>query len=50
MPAAVIEAWRHRPPVQPDAPRLDADDPAWERWDAWLAREREPAEDEEEGR
>jgi len=50
MPAAVIDAWRHRPPVQPDAPSLDADDPAWERWDAWLAREREPAEDEEEGR
>lgn len=50
MPAAVIEAWRHRPPVQPDAPRLDSDDPAWESWDAWLAREREPAEDEEERR
>lgn len=50
MPAALIEAWRHRPPVRPDAPCLDADDPAWERWDAWLAREREPDEDEEDAR
>jgi hypothetical protein len=50
MPAAVIEAWRHRPPSQPDAPRLAADDPDWDRWDAWLARERDPSEDEEEAR
>jgi hypothetical protein len=50
MPAAVIETWRHRPPVQPDAPRLAADHPDWDRWDAWLARETEPGEDEEEGR
>lgn len=39
MPAAMIEAWRSRPPVDPDAPALDPDDPAWERWNAWLARE-----------
>jgi hypothetical protein len=50
IPAALIEAWRHRPPVVPDAPRLAEDDPGWERWDAWLAREREPDEDEEEER
>ena len=50
MPAAVIEAWRHRPPVDPAAPSLDADDPDWERWDAWRARERDPADGEEEGR
>jgi hypothetical protein len=48
MPAAVIEAWRHRPPPQPDAPRLAADDPDWDRWDAWLARERECALEEDE--
>lgn len=41
MPAALIEAWRHRPPAVPDAAALDADDPTWERWDPWLARERE---------
>jgi hypothetical protein len=50
MPAAIIEAWRHRPPVRLDAPGLPADDPAWDRWDAWLARERGFPEDEEEER
>ena len=46
MPAAVIEAWRARPPVDPNAPALGPEDPAWERWNAWLARERAPEEDE----
>jgi hypothetical protein len=48
VPAALIEAWRHRPPVVPDAPALAADDPTWERWNPWLARESE-AGDEEDG-
>jgi hypothetical protein len=48
VPAALIEAWRHRPPIDPSAPALGPDDPAWKRWDAWLVREREPGEDEEE--
>jgi hypothetical protein len=48
MPAALIEAWRQRPPIDPDAPALGSDDPAWKRWDAWTAREREAGEDEEE--
>ena len=39
MPAAVIEAWRTRPPVDEDAPALEPDDPSWDRWNAWLARE-----------
>jgi hypothetical protein len=47
VPAALIEAWRNRPPVVPGAPVLAPDDPAWERWDAWRAREREPQEGEE---
>jgi hypothetical protein len=42
IPAALFEAWRARPPVDPSAPALAPDDPAWERWNAWLAREREP--------
>lgn len=46
IPAAVIEAWRSRPPVVPDAPALPPDDPTWDRWDPWLARERD---DDEEG-
>jgi len=43
VPAAVLEAWRARPPVDPDAPALPEDDPAWDRWDPWWARERDPA-------
>ena len=46
VPAVVITAWRTRPPVDPDAPALDPDDPAWERWNPWLAREREEDGDE----
>jgi hypothetical protein len=45
MPAAVLEAWRARPAVDPTAPALASDDPSWERWNAWLAREREPVEE-----
>jgi hypothetical protein len=41
VPAAVIGAWRSRPPIQPDAPVLPPDDPEWDRWDPWLAREHE---------
>jgi hypothetical protein len=45
MPACVIEAWRSRPPVDPAAPALPEDDPVWERWNAWLAREVEERDD-----
>ena len=48
MPAAVIEAWRSRPAVDPNAPALAEDDPSWDRWNPWLARERDEAEAEEE--
>ena len=47
MPAAVIEAWRSRPRVDPNAPALAEDDPAWDRWNPWLARERAETEDED---
>jgi hypothetical protein len=47
MPAAVIEAWRARPAVDESAPALDPDDPSWDRWNPWLARERGEFEDEE---
>ncbi len=47
MPAAVIEAWRTRPPIDPSAPSLPADDPSWDRWNPWLAREHEPREDDD---
>jgi hypothetical protein len=45
VPACLIEAWRARPPVDPTAPALAEDDPAWERWSPWLAREVEERED-----
>jgi hypothetical protein len=48
VPAAVIEAWRARPPIDPTAPALAPDDESWDRWDPWLAREREPDADEDE--
>jgi hypothetical protein len=47
MPAAVIEAWRARPAIDEDAPALDPDDPSWDRWNPWLARERDDFENEE---
>jgi hypothetical protein len=46
IPAAVIEAWRSRPAIDPQAPALDADDPSWDDWNPWLARERPEAEEE----
>jgi hypothetical protein len=48
MPAVVIEAWRTRPAIDPNAPALDADDPSWDDWNPWLARERDQTESEEE--
>lgn len=47
LPAAVIEAWRNRPPVDEQAPALPPDDEEWERWNPWLAREREAPETDE---
>ena len=44
IPAAIIEAWRARPPVDPHAAPLPADDDDWDRWNPWLAREREDEE------
>jgi len=50
MPTTLWVAWRNRPPVDPSAPALDPDDPSWERWNPWLAREQsEPEDDEDEG-
>jgi len=47
IPAAVIEAWRSRPAIDPNAPTLAADDPSWDDWNPWLVRERERPETEE---
>jgi hypothetical protein len=45
LPLVVVEAWRTRPPVDPGAQALPADDPSWQRWNPWLAREREDDEE-----
>ena len=47
VPGVVLAAWRARPAPSPDAPALDADDPSWEAWNPWLARERDPEADED---
>ena len=47
IPAVVIGAWLQRPAIDPNAPALEADDPSWDVWNPWLARERDPSEDEE---
>lgn len=47
IPAVLVGAWLQRPAVDPTAPALDADDPSWDVWNPWLARESEPSEDEE---
>ena len=39
VPAVIVEAWRRRPPVVADLPSLPPDDPSWDRWNPWLARE-----------
>jgi hypothetical protein len=43
----VIAAWRARPAPYPSAPALDAEDPSWDAWNPWLARERDPEADED---
>jgi hypothetical protein len=47
LPLVVVEAWRNRPPIDPGAPALPQDDPSWDRWNPWLAREREDDEGDE---
>lgn len=47
VPAALLGAWWLRPPVDPTAPALPADDPSWEEWSVWRAelRPRDPEEE-----
>ena len=47
VPAVVIAAWRNRPALVQDLPALAPDDPEWDIWNPWLARERDPDEDDE---
>lgn len=47
MPATVFEAWRRRPPIDPHAPALSPDDPAWDLWNPWTASERPPRDEDD---
>ncbi len=47
IPAAVVAAWRVRPPVLANAHVLPEDDPTWDLWNPWLAREQEPVDEDE---
>lgn len=47
VPAVVIAAWRNRPAIVEGLPALAADDPEWDAWNPWLARERDPDEDDD---
>jgi hypothetical protein len=41
VPSAVIAAWMARPELAPTTPAPPPDDPSWDEWNPWLARERE---------
>jgi hypothetical protein len=50
VPAVVVAAWQSRPRDAADPaalPALPADDPSWELYSPWLAREREVEREEE---
>jgi hypothetical protein len=47
VPASLLAAWRARPPVLADAPALAPESEEWDRWNPWLARESDPAEEDE---
>ena len=44
MPVMLIDAWRNRPAIEVGAPALDPDDPSWDQWNPWLARDRDEEE------
>jgi hypothetical protein len=41
VPSAIIAAWMARPEPAPALPAPPPDDPSWDEWNPWLARERE---------
>ena len=47
MSSVVIAAWRNRPTILEGLPALASDDPEWDNWNPWLARERDPDEDDD---
>ena len=47
IPAVVIGAILQRPPIVECPPGPPPDDASWDAWNPWLARERDPAENED---
>ena len=47
IPAVVLGAILQRPPIVETGPAPAPDDPSWDAWNPWLARERDPSESEE---
>lgn len=47
VPAVVIAAWRFPPASFPSPEAPPPDDPSWDRWDPWRAREREEPEEDD---
>jgi hypothetical protein len=47
VPAVIVAAWRERPPIGNPEPGPPPDDPSWDAWNPWIARERDPSEEEE---
>lgn len=48
VPASLVVAWRTKPPlVESSVSVPPPDDPSWDRWNAWLARERSGEEEAE---
>ncbi len=45
LPASILGAWRVRPEPGPATPAPPPDDPSWDDWNPWLARERPPVDD-----
>jgi hypothetical protein len=41
VPSVIIAAWMARPEPAPATPVPPPDDPSWDEWNPWLARERE---------
>ena len=47
VPATLIAAWMARPEPAPATPAPPPDDPSWDDWNPWLARVREPDDEED---
>jgi hypothetical protein len=45
VPSVIVAAWMARPAPAPATPAPPPDDPSWDWWNPWLARERDAEED-----